>query len=238
MNHVSAISWDCAGTLIEALWQPGIFAVECAQAAGLHLQDPGYSAQIYSETLRHRWSKFRVANETGQTSETEKFWRELTRDWLVANNLPAQEAENVVAIADEQLYSPNSHIFLVYEDVAECLETLKRRGFRMIVLSNWDISLFRILEAKDLAKFFEFSIASLVFGREKPEIEIFNHAVERLKLPPEQILHIGDSYPDDVLGAKAAGFQALHLDRARDASTQGTIHTLHELPGLLPDPPQ
>lgn len=237
MNPVSAVSWDCAGTLIDALWQPGSFAVECTQAAGLELDDPRYAAQIYTETLQRRWSKFRAANETGQTSETEKFWRELTTDWLQANSLPVEKADHVVALADEQLYSPDSPIFLVYEDVIDCLESLSNRGFRMIVLSNWDISLFRILEAKGLSKYFEFSVASLVFGTEKPDPSIFNHAVERLDLPADQVLHIGDSYPDDVLGAKAAGLQALHLDRGRNQSSQGTINTLHELSDLLPDPP-
>lgn len=233
LERIEAISWDCAGTLIDALWQPGVFAVECAKASGIQFEDERHAAQIYVETLQLRWSKFRKANETGSFEATERFWLDLTRDWLVILQLPFENAAELVELANSRLYAPDSPVFIVYDDVLPTLDALRERGIRMIVISNWDISLFRILEAKSLSKYFEFAIASLVFGMEKPHESIFLHGADRLEIEPSRILHIGDSYPDDVLGARAVGMQALHLDRGRSESSQGTINTLLDVPRLL-----
>ncbi|HUS34324.1 MAG TPA: HAD hydrolase-like protein, partial [Verrucomicrobiae bacterium] len=48
-----------------------------------------------------------------------------------------------------------------------------------------------------------------------------------LNLPPNEILHIGDSHREDYLGARHAGFHALHLDR--DGETPGAVTSLMDL---------
>jgi FMN phosphatase YigB (HAD superfamily) len=52
-------------------------------------------------------------------------------------------------------------------------------------------------------------ITSCEVGRAKPAIEIFAVASQRLGLPPREILHVGDRWELDVVGAQNAGFGAM-----------------------------
>ena len=68
---------------------------------------------------------------------------------------------------------------------------------------------------------FSWFACSQEVGHEKPAPEIFATALEQARfwlddpdLPPDAVLHIGDSYACDYCGARAFGFQALLLDRS------------------------
>ena len=47
----------------------------------------------------------------------------------------------------------------------------------------------------------------------KPDPEIFAEAVRRTGCSADEIIHIGDSYSSDVLGARGAGIDAVLIDR-------------------------
>ena len=53
---------------------------------------------------------------------------------------------------------------------------------------------------------------SHVVGFEKPDLRIFQHALEISGSLPERTLHVGDMYHADVAGARGAGIDALLLD--------------------------
>lgn len=50
-------------------------------------------------------------------------------------------------------------------------------------------------------------------GMAKPRPEVFHVVCERLGTDPAATLHVGDDHPVDVVGARAAGLPAVHLDR-------------------------
>jgi putative hydrolase of the HAD superfamily len=49
-------------------------------------------------------------------------------------------------------------------------------------------------------------------GVGKPDARVFQSTIEGLGLPPERILHVGDSAFYDVAGAAAVGMHAVHMD--------------------------
>jgi putative hydrolase of the HAD superfamily len=51
-----------------------------------------------------------------------------------------------------------------------------------------------------------------VEGVAKPDPQIFERALERLAVAPEQALFVGDSLKQDVYGAQAAGLRAILFD--------------------------
>lgn len=60
----------------------------------------------------------------------------------------------------------------------------------------------------------DFGVFSGLEGVEKPNPKIYKIALERAgNLPPEEVLHIGDSMRKDYIPAKSVGMQALLLDR-------------------------
>lgn len=101
----------------------------------------------------------------------------------------------------------------VYEDVAETLGALRARGLRLAIVSNWDSSLPRLLERLGIDEAFEAILVSAIVGASKPDPHIFEAALRVLDLPAAAVLHVGDSDHDDYDGARAAGLDALLLDR-------------------------
>ena len=58
-----------------------------------------------------------------------------------------------------------------------------------------------------LAKFFDVIIDSQVVGVEKPDPRIFQLALERLGVGPDEVQFTGDIYSIDIEGARAAGIE-------------------------------
>ena len=70
-------------------------------------------------------------------------------------------------------------------------------------------------------------------GWDKPAAAIFDHAIERIAVSRDRVLHIGDNYDVDVLGARAAGLDAALVLRAADASSNSYRPTLRSLDEVI-----
>jgi FMN hydrolase / 5-amino-6-(5-phospho-D-ribitylamino)uracil phosphatase len=116
---------------------------------------------------------------------------------------------------DTALAGPAFEIFftarqqvVLYDDALAALERLSER-FALMALSNGNAD----LEHIGLSRLFRGSVTARSFGVAKPDRRIFHHACEQLGCTPEQVLHIGDDYELDVVGAVNAGLQAVWLRR-------------------------
>jgi putative hydrolase of the HAD superfamily len=123
----------------------------------------------------------------------------------------------------------------LYEETVPVLDQLRRKNYRLGMISNWDHRLFSIVEGLGLKPYFEQVVASSVAGVAKPARGIFDQAVQALGVKAERCLHIGDSLEDDYYGAQRAGLQPLLLDR-RGTAYNGVVRigSLEELLTLLP----
>ncbi|MDX7991269.1 5-amino-6-(5-phospho-D-ribitylamino)uracil phosphatase YigB [Xenorhabdus littoralis] len=63
-----------------------------------------------------------------------------------------------------------------------------------------------------LAPYFEFVLKAGLNGRSKPYPDMYHLAAERLNLPINQILHVGDNLQTDVEGALCTGMQACWIN--------------------------
>lgn len=93
----------------------------------------------------------------------------------------------------------------------EMLRGLKDAGLRLAVISNADGRVDRYLAAAGLAEEFELIVDSGAVGIEKPDRRIFDLALERLDLPADDVVYVGDTWEVDVVGARAAGIRAIYL---------------------------
>jgi putative hydrolase of the HAD superfamily len=91
------------------------------------------------------------------------------------------------------------------------LERLRAAGLRLGVVSNSDGRVEAALTAAGLRDCFEVVIDSALFGSEKPDPAIFRAALQALGVAPNEALYVGDLYEVDVLGARAAGIEAILL---------------------------
>jgi len=101
----------------------------------------------------------------------------------------------------------------IFDDVKETLETLKKKGLYLAIISNWDSRLIEICKGMDLKKYFDEIFVSALVKYAKPDSRIFQKAADTAGVLPEEAIHIGDSLEDDYYGAKDAGLDALFLDR-------------------------
>jgi HAD superfamily hydrolase (TIGR01509 family) len=107
--------------------------------------------------------------------------------------------------------------FAPYPEVAGVLAGLRSRGARLVVLSNWDISLHDVLAATGLERLVDVALCSAEAGFAKPAPELFQAALARVGESPARAVHVGDSYAEDVIGARAAGIEPVLLTRVPGA---------------------
>jgi FMN phosphatase YigB (HAD superfamily) len=93
----------------------------------------------------------------------------------------------------------------------ELARELAARGVPVGVLSNSEGKLAELFVEIGIAAPFAAIIDSGVVGIEKPDPRIFAHA--RAALGGGDAIHIGDSWPADIAGARAAGWRAIWFGR-------------------------
>jgi putative hydrolase of the HAD superfamily len=103
--------------------------------------------------------------------------------------------------------------FRAYPDAAPALEALRGRGLTLVCVSNWDVSLGDVLARCGLADSLDAVVTSAAVGAAKPDPAIFRAALEVAGCAPGEALHVGDTESEDVAGARAAGIEALLIDR-------------------------
>ena len=114
----------------------------------------------------------------------------------------------------------------VFPEAPAVLAALRERGVALAVVSNFDSRLPPLLEAVGLAAFFDAVVCSGEAGAAKPDRAIFAHALAALGVEASQALHAGDSREADYDGARAAGVEALLVDRRATANHAGVITDL------------
>jgi 2-haloalkanoic acid dehalogenase type II len=88
--------------------------------------------------------------------------------------------------------------------VLDSLKRLLRSGLALAVVANFDPTLHDRLDQLGLGFAFSTVVTPADAGTAKPDPRIFELALERLGVPPERTLHIGDGVVDEA-GAAAAG---------------------------------
>jgi len=225
MRTVRAVFFDAGATLVRP--DP---PVEEVYASEFSRDGGSFSARELYGALALAWQEVqaeKAADRYGGVRGEPEFWRMFlnrVRARLDGGVVSAQAFERLTA----HFRDPGS--WSVYADVTGVLANLEARGFLLAVVSNWDSHLPALLEGLGLARSFRALSVSAIEETGKPEPEIFLRTCERLAVAPAEALHVGDSLAEDYEGARAAGLQALLLDREdRHPQIEDRIRSLTEL---------
>lgn len=229
---ISAVTLDCAQTLLHVDYDPARLAVASAEHLGLAL-DPESAAACYAALLAPRWPEYERVCRARDHDGARRFWETLARDWLRESGEDPGRVGDLIEAAEELLYGRDSPVFRVYDDVPPALERLRAAGLALAVVSNWDLSLERCLSAFGLREPFACVAASMVEGVAKPAPRLFRIALDALGVPPEASLHVGDDPIADVEGARRAGMRAVWLDRSRPGDPPGRFSDLQQFANWL-----
>jgi putative hydrolase of the HAD superfamily len=122
--------------------------------------------------------------------------------------------------------------FSLYEDALPVLEELRRHAIKIGLVTNGQRDLDEFVSHHKLDV--DAMVGSKAHGRTKPHPSIFVAALTALGASPADAVMVGDSYEDDIEGARALGMRAILLDRdGLHLDEAERIDTLLALPAAL-----
>jgi putative hydrolase of the HAD superfamily len=126
--------------------------------------------------------------------------------------------------------------FVLFDDVLPTIKLVKKRQLRTGLLSNIYRGIRDICKELGLEPYMDVIASSEEAGADKPDPAIFRFALEQAGVEPNEAIHVGDQYLQDVVGARNVGITPIFIDRF-DVSPEVTdcarIHELTELTRYL-----
>ncbi|MEC0239522.1 HAD family hydrolase [Paenibacillus dokdonensis] len=158
-----------------------------------------------------------------------------------------QRGLRTVGVEDEQLAQQLAEQFgaerrarpHVYEETFQVLDELKGR-YKLLLLTNGcpGLQQEKLDGVPALAPYFDEIVISGSFGKGKPDTSIFEHALSRLNIKPEDAVMVGDKLSTDMKGGLAAGLNTVWINRNgkpyhSNIQPDHVIKHLSELHGIL-----
>ena len=119
----------------------------------------------------------------------------------------------------------------LYDETFEVLDRLKG-NYQMLLLTNGSPELqnTKLEITPEIAPYFDEIVISGAFGKGKPDVSIFRHALEKLKVSPDEALMIGDNLMTDILGSNRAGIRNVWVNRHNKPRQE--VEPTYEINGL------
>jgi len=207
---IRAVFFDAGHTLIYA--HPGLGTIyeETTAEFGIRVPAERFSEAfipVFKESTREY-----SGTTTASDAQDLAMWREITR--RIYDRIPPLAGIQFQAWF-ESLYRRfgDPQVWRFYEDVEPVLRTLRARGIKLGIISNWDTRLRGISDGLGLTPMVDFLVISAEAGVRKPSSGIFELALEKAGVRPEEALHVGDLPEEDGEGARRAGVRPVLIDR-------------------------
>lgn len=149
---------------------------------------------------------------------------------LEASGLPRSTALMWAAAAMNEFHRLRVQV-TPHPEVVPLLTNLSQR-YWLAAITNGNIH----LQRQPLAAYFPVAIAAGELLAPKPDPKPFLTALDRLGVAPEQALHVGDSWEEDVLPAQQLGMRAVWVSESEDRALPERVERIahvRELSGLL-----
>ena len=221
------ITLDALGTLV-ALQAPAPLLVAELRARGVRATERQAADALAAEIAYYR-AHHDTASDAASLARLRAQCTEVLRERLVAGgaaaaSLPAADLQQALLAALR---------FCAYAEVPAALRALRTAGHRLVVVSNWDVSLHEMLERTGLQALVDGAVSTAEAGAAKPSPAIFERALELAGGERDGALHAGDSVEHDVAGALAAGFAPVLVVRAGPVPAVGAgVRVVRSLAGL------
>lgn len=107
-----------------------------------------------------------------------------------------------------QVFIEARHAVTPFTGAADMLVALRDQGYKLGALSNGNAD----VELTDLSGYFDFQFNADSVGSAKPAPEMFEAALAKTELAPDEVVHVGDHPINDVEGARRVGMRTLWVD--------------------------
>lgn len=212
LNGIKAVFFDLDGTLRHSV-------PSGSEVFNAYLTTIGFPVNEEARLRALRWEHLYWANSTdlrddllAHSGETENFWIEYSRRRLIALGASPETAVELAPNVSKHMgefYKPES---VIPEEVRRVLPQLKQAGHILAVISNRDKPFQDLLHEHGIHEFFDFVLAAGEVSVWKPDPGLFEHALRRAGLSPNEAIYVGDNYYADVVGARRAGLEPVLYD--------------------------
>lgn len=142
----------------------------------------------------------------------ERMINETYRRWFKSLGF---EEDKIGGMIKYILGHPFRHLFWARMEAGtqDELNWFKDRGYKLGVISNSEGQVRRLVEHLGLDSKFDLLVDSHEVGFCKPDKKIFEYALGKIGVSPNEAVHIGDIFEIDVMGAKGVGISPILIDR-------------------------
>ena len=138
----------------------------------------------------------------------------------ICRGLKVNIADTQLQLAKQVRFNFVAHSLKPREDALEVLERLKSKGYKTGLISNCSTETPVIWPDTLFAPLFDVAVFSSSVGLQKPDPRIYQLAIERLRVKPENCLYIGDGDDQELSGASQIGMYPVLIcdpDKSVDA---------------------
>jgi len=209
MTRIRFVSFDLDGTLFDNRFVDSVWLEEIPR--------------LYSVKKRVSIddAKEKVRREYGKVGKKRLEWYDL-QYWIEKFGLD---------VAREELLRKFENRIKVFPEVPRVLEQLRRKGFRLIVVTNARREFAELeLQKADMEKHFERVFSSTSdFGMVKKTADLYRRVCNILGVSSQEIIHVGDDPDFDFEVPRKLGIAAFHLDRTGKQKGECVIYSINEL---------
>ncbi|MFZ2330729.1 MAG: HAD family hydrolase [Atribacterota bacterium] len=211
--EIKIISFDIDGTLVDSdyndlIWHKAVPEM-VAEKNGLNFEE---AVEI-------------VKREYDKVGEDDYRWYDI-KYWISFFQL---------GVGYQELLQKYEQNIVIFSDVTPTLEQLYRQ-YQIISITSMPRE-FMNIKLKRIKKYFQETFSTLSEYKELKNKNAFLQISGKLRVNPEQMLHIGDHEKQDFIAAREAGWKVLLIDRSntglQEKYPDSVIHTLTELPNRL-----
>jgi len=214
---IKAAIFDLGSTLIafQGEW-PDILEdstralMDSLQASGVAMAREGLAAAFRQQNERYQRQR--------QIDHLERTTAFVLRQVLQAQGIAEPPAE-VLLEALRQMYAVSEARWQRVPEAEEVLQTLRRQGLRLGLLSNAGDAenVDRLIDQAELRAYFDPIVVSAAIGIRKPDPRAFEPILETWPIHPSEVVMVGDTLGEDILGAQRCGLHQIWVRAFADA---------------------
>lgn len=179
---------------------------------------------VVARTFRRVRKKVRELGRVGDLKQAQAF---LFADYT---DVPPEKAEKLIS---KYIYGTFISLFKwvkPFPYMKDVLSKLKRSGLKLGIISDFPIE--KKLSCLGLDEYWDIAISADEIGFLKPDKYSFISAAEKLNIPPDEIIYVGNNYKYDIIGAVNAGMQTAHFSKVKVKNSLADI-TFSDYNGLI-----
>ncbi|PJC50484.1 MAG: hypothetical protein CO032_04565 [Nitrosopumilales archaeon CG_4_9_14_0_2_um_filter_34_16] len=187
MTNFSCILFDLGGVLVnwDNLWI---------------IQEVSEKFHLSENQLKIKFEKNLKDYSSGKFDEME-FWNKIGRA-INSSDLENLEKSLYSEIVPSKI-SVNNYVY----DISK---KLKKSGYIIGIVSNTELAIYSLVEKIMPTTHFDYKFLSFQIGVVTPDVQIFEHVLEKLSMPKEKILYIDDDIKNIEL-TQSLGIDSIHF---------------------------